>query len=194
MYEGWVEKGYFKPDGDPDKERFSIVLPPPNVTGQLHMGHALDHTLMDSIIRRKRMQGYSALWLPGYDHAGIATQTKVEARLKETEGKSRWDYEREEFINKVWEWKDEYGKTITSQMKAIGDSVDWSRERFTLDDGLSRAVQTIFKQLYDAGMIYQANRLVNWSPEIGRASCRDGVWGEVAREGVVIHTISDSSE
>src|SRR5699024_4934378 len=105
LYEGWVEKGYFKPDEDPDKEPFSIVLPPPNVTGQLHMGHALDHTLMDSIIRRKRMQGYSALWLPGYDHAGIATQTKVEARLKEVEGKSRWDYEREEFINKVWEWK-----------------------------------------------------------------------------------------
>ena len=169
MYEGWVEKGYFKPDEDPHKEPFSIVLPPPNVTGQLHMGHALDHTLMDSIIRRKRMQGYSALWLPGYDHAGIATQTKVEARLKETEGKSRWDYEREEFIDKVWEWKDEYGKTITSQMKAIGDSVDWSRERFTLDDGLSRAVQTIFKQLYDAGMIYQANRLVNWSPVLETA-------------------------
>lgn len=169
LYEGWVEKGYFKPDEDLDKEPFSIVLPPPNVTGQLHMGHALDHTLMDSIIRRKRMQGYSALWLPGYDHAGIATQTKVEARLKETEGKSRWDYEREEFINKVWEWKDEYGKTITSQMKAIGDSVDWSRERFTLDDGLSRAVQTIFKQLFDAGMIYQANRLVNWSPVLETA-------------------------
>ncbi|MDN5840668.1 MAG: valine--tRNA ligase, partial [Corynebacterium casei] len=137
--------------------------------GQLHMGHALDHTLMDSIIRRKRMQGYSALWLPGYDHAGIATQTKVEARLKETEGKSRWDYDREEFIDKVWEWKDEFGKTITSQMKAIGDSVDWSRERFTLDEGLSRAVQTIFKQLYDAGLIYQANRLVNWSPVLETA-------------------------
>lgn len=169
LYQGWVEKGYFKPDEDPNKEPFSIVLPPPNVTGQLHMGHALDHTLMDSIIRRKRMQGYSALWLPGYDHAGIATQTKVEARLKETEGKSRWDYEREEFIDKVWEWKDEFGKTITSQMKAIGDSVDWSRERFTLDEGLSRAVQTIFKQLYDAGLIYQANRLVNWSPVLETA-------------------------
>src|SRR5699024_2002430 len=150
-------------------EPFSIVLPPPNVSGQLHMGRALDHTLMDSIIRRKRRQGYSALWLPGYDHAGIATHSRVEARLTETEGKSRWDYEREEFIDKVWEWKDEYGKTITSQMKAIGDSVDWSRERFTLDDGLSRAVQTIFKQLYDAGMIYQANRLVNWSPVLETA-------------------------
>ncbi|MFH0412175.1 valine--tRNA ligase [Corynebacterium sp. L4756] len=169
LYESWVEKGYFQPDEDPKKEPFSIVLPPPNVTGQLHMGHALDHTLMDSIIRRKRMQGYSTLWLPGFDHAGIATQTKVEGRLKELEGKSRWDYEREEFIAKVWEWKEEFGSTITSQMKAIGDSVDWTRERFTLDDGLSRAVQTIFKKLYDQGMIYQANRLVNWSPVLETA-------------------------
>ena len=139
------------------------------MTGQLHMGHALDHTLIDSIIRRKRMQGYATLWLPGADHAGIATQTKVEAKLKETEGKKRWDYEREEFIDKVWEWKEQYGGTIQNQMRAIGDSVDWSRERFTLDDGLSRAVQTIFKNLYDEGMIYQANRLVNWSPVLETA-------------------------
>ena len=149
LYEGWVEKGYFTPDANSEAEPYSIVLPPPNVTGQLHMGHALDHTLIDSIIRRKRMQGYATLWLPGADHAGIATQTKVEAKLKETEGKKRWDYEREEFIGKVWEWKEQYGGTIQNQMRAIGDSVDWSRERFTLDDGLSRAVQTIFKNLYD---------------------------------------------
>ena len=169
LYEGWVEKGYFTPDAHSEAETYSIVLPPPNVTGQLHMGHALDHTLIDSIIRRKRMQGYATLWLPGADHAGIATQTKVEAKLKETEGKKRWDYEREEFIDKVWEWKEQYGGTIQNQMRAIGDSVDWSRERFTLDDGLSRAVQTIFKNLYDEGMIYQANRLVNWSPVLETA-------------------------
>lgn len=169
LYEGWVEKGYFTPDANSEAEPYSIVLPPPNVTGQLHMGHALDHTLIDSIIRRKRMQGYATLWLPGADHAGIATQTKVEAKLKETEGKKRWDYEREEFIGKVWEWKEQYGGTIQNQMRAIGDSVDWSRERFTLDDGLSRAVQTIFKNLYDEGMIYQANRLVNWSPMLETA-------------------------
>ena len=169
LYEGWVEKGYFTPDANSEAEPYSIVLPPPNVTGQLHMGHALDHTLIDSIIRRKRMQGYATLWLPGADHAGIATQTKVEAKLKETEGKKRWDYEREEFIDKVWEWKEQYGGTIQNQMRAIGDSVDWSRERFTLDDGLSRAVQTIFKNLYDEGMIYQANRLVNWSPVLETA-------------------------
>ena len=169
LYEGWVEKGYFTPDANSEAEPYSIVLPPPNVTGQLHMGHALDHTLIDSIIRRKRMQGYATLWLPGADHAGIATQTKVEAKLKETEGKKRWDYEREEFIGKGWEWKEQYGGTIQNQMRAIGDSVDWSRERFTLDDGLSRAVQTIFKNLYDEGMIYQANRLVNWSPVLETA-------------------------
>ena len=169
LYEGWVEKGYFTPDANSEAEPYSIVLPPPNVTGQLHMGHALDHTLIDSIIRRKRMQGYATLWLPGADHAGIATQTKVEAKLRETEGKKRWDYEREEFIDKVWEWKEQYGGTIQNQMRAIGDSVDWSRERFTLDDGLSRAVQTIFKNLYDEGMIYQANRLVNWSPVLETA-------------------------
>lgn len=169
LYEGWVSAGYFTPDASSEAEPYSIVLPPPNVTGQLHMGHALDHTLIDSIIRRKRMQGYATLWLPGADHAGIATQTKVEAKLKETEGKKRWDYEREEFINKVWEWKEEFGGTIQNQMRAIGDSVDWTRERFTLDEGLSRAVQTIFKNLYDEGMIYRANRLVNWSPVLETA-------------------------
>ncbi|MCS4535327.1 valine--tRNA ligase [Corynebacterium sp. HS2168-gen11] len=169
LYQHWVEQGYFTADPHSDKPAFSIVLPPPNVTGQLHMGHALDHTLMDIIARRKRMQGYEVLWLPGMDHAGIATQTKVEAKLKETEGKSRWDYDREDFIDKVWQWKQEYGGTIGTQMRAIGDSVDWSRERFTLDEGLSRAVQTIFKKLYDQGLIYQANRLVNWSPVLETA-------------------------
>ncbi len=169
LYEGWVNAGYFTADATSDKPPYSIVLPPPNVTGQLHMGHALDHTLMDSLVRRKRMQGYEVLWLPGMDHAGIATQTKVEAKLKAEEGKDRYDYGREEFIDRVWEWKEQYGGTITTQMRAIGDSVDWSRERFTLDEGLNRAVVTIFKQLYDAGMIYQDYRLVNWSPVLETA-------------------------
>ena len=169
LYEKWVDKGYFTADPASDKPAYSIMLPPPNVTGQLHMGHALDHTLMDSLVRRKRMQGYEVLWLPGMDHAGIATQTKVEAKLKAEEGKDRYDYGREEFIDRVWEWKQQYGGTITTQMRAIGDSVDWSRERFTLDDGLSKAVQTIFKQLYDQGMVYRDYRLVNWSPVLETA-------------------------
>ncbi len=169
LYQGWVDSGYFTADPESPKPAFSIVLPPPNVTGQLHMGHALDHSQMDAIARRKRMQGFEVLWLPGMDHAGIATQTKVEANLKKTEGKSRWDYDRDEFVEKVWEWKREFGGAIGTQMRAIGDSVDWSRERFTLDDGLSRAVQTFFKLLYDRGWIYQANRLVNWSPVLETA-------------------------
>ena len=169
LYQGWVDAGYFTADPESGKPAYSIVLPPPNVTGQLHMGHALDHTLMDSLARRKRMQGFEVLWLPGMDHAGIATQTKVETMLRETEGKDRYDYGREEFIAKVWEWKEQYGGTIAGQMRAIGDSVDWSRERFTLDEGLSRAVQTIFKELFDRGLIYRANRLVNWSPVLETA-------------------------
>ncbi|MFD8880802.1 valine--tRNA ligase [Corynebacterium xerosis] len=169
LYQGWVDAGYFTADASSDKPAYSIVLPPPNVTGQLHMGHALDHTLMDALARRKRMQGFEVLWLPGMDHAGIATQTKVEAQLKETEGKDRFDYGREEFIDRVWEWKKEYGGKIGGQMRQIGDSVDWSRERFTLDEGLSRAVQTIFKELFDQGLIYRAKRMVNWSPVLQTA-------------------------
>ncbi|HHU44449.1 MAG TPA: valine--tRNA ligase [Actinomycetales bacterium] len=169
LYQGWVDAGYFTADADSGKPSYSIVLPPPNVTGELHMGHALDHTLMDALARRKRMQGYEVLWLPGMDHAGIATQTKVEAQLKEAEGKDRFDYGREEFVERVWEWKREYGGKIGTQMRQIGDSVDWSRERFTLDEGLSRAVQTIFKELYDRGLIYRAKRMVNWSPVLQTA-------------------------
>uniref|UniRef100_UPI0030ECAA1A valine--tRNA ligase n=1 Tax=Corynebacterium sp. USCH3 TaxID=3024840 RepID=UPI0030ECAA1A len=169
LYQGWVDAGYFHADATSDRPPYSIVLPPPNVTGQLHMGHALDHTLMDAMARRKRMQGHEVLWLPGSDHAGIATQTKVEGMLKDTEGKDRFDYGREEFTAKVWEWKEQYGGVIQSQMRAIGDSVDWERERFTLDDGLSRAVQTIFKELFDRGLIYRAKRMVNWSPVLRTA-------------------------
>lgn len=168
MYERWVAAGYFVADPGSAKPGYSIVLPPPNVTGSLHMGHALDHTLMDTLSRRKRMQGYEVLWLPGMDHAGIATQTIVEKQLA-VDGKTKEDFGRELFIDKVWDWKRESGGQIQWQMRALGDGVDWSRDRFTMDDGLSRAVQTIFKRLYDAGLIYRAERLVNWSPELRTA-------------------------
>ncbi|MEU4323464.1 valine--tRNA ligase [Nocardia fluminea] len=163
LYEGWVNAGYFAADAASGKPPYSIVLPPPNVTGTLHMGHALDHTIMDLLTRRKRMQGYEVLWLPGMDHAGIATQTVVEKQLA-VDGKSKEDFGRELFIDKVWDWKRESGGQIQGQMRRLGDGVDWNRDRFTMDDGLSRAVQTIFKRLYDSGLIYRAERLVNWSP------------------------------
>ena len=139
------------------------MLPPPNVTGILHIGHALNHTLSDILVRRRRMQGYRTLWLPGMDHAGIATQNVVERELA-TEGLSRHDLGRDAFVERVWQWKGEYGGRILSQMRRLGDSVDWSRERFTMDEGLCRAVQTIFKRLYDDGLIYRAERIINWCP------------------------------
>ncbi|WP_182357671.1 valine--tRNA ligase [Tomitella gaofuii] len=168
LYAGWVDAGYFTADPHSGKPPFSIVLPPPNVTGSLHMGHALDHTLMDALARRRRMQGYEVLWLPGMDHAGIATQSVVEKQLA-AEGLTRDDIGREAFIERVWQWKAESGGTIGGQMRKLGDGVDWSRERFTLDDALARAVQTIFKRLYDDGLIYRAERLVNWSPVLQTA-------------------------
>jgi valyl-tRNA synthetase len=165
LYERWEKAGYFQPESceSPDAEPFCVVLPPPNVTGSLHIGHALDHTLMDILVRRRRMQGYRTLWLPGMDHAGIATQNVVERELAK-EGLSRHDLGRAAFVERVWEWKAEYGGRILNQMRRLGDSVDWSRERFTMDGGLSRAVQTIFKQLYDDGLIYRDNRIINWCP------------------------------
>jgi len=168
MYQGWVDAGYFTADPTSDKPPYSIVLPPPNVTGSLHMGHALDHTLMDALTRRKRMQGFEVLWLPGMDHAGIATQTLVEKQLA-AGGQTKEDFGREGFVEKVWEWKRESGGTIGGQMRRLGDGVDWSRDRFTMDEGLSRAVRTIFKRLFDAGLIYRAERLVNWSPVLETA-------------------------
>ena len=168
LYRGWVEAGYFTADPASPKPPYSIVLPPPNVTGSLHMGHALDHTPMDALTRRRRMQGFEVLWLPGMDHAGIATQTLVEKQLAAA-GQSKQDLGRDAFVERVWEWKRESGGTIGEQMRRIGDGVDWSRDRFTMDEGLSRAVRTIFKRLYDAGLIYQAERLVNWSPVLGTA-------------------------
>ncbi len=162
-YERWEKAGYFTADAHSDAPAYSIVIPPPNVTGSLHIGHALDHTLMDALVRRRRMQGYNALWLPGMDHAGIATQNVVERELAK-EGLSRHDLGREAFVERVWQWKAESGGKILGQMRRLGDSVDWSRERFTMDAGLSRAVQTIFKRLFDDGLIYRAERIINWCP------------------------------
>ena len=162
-YDEWVAKGLFAADAGAPAPAYSIVIPPPNVTGSLHMGHALDHTFMDALIRRRRMQGYTTLWLPGMDHAGIATQNVVERELAK-EGLSRHDLGREAFVARVWQWKASSGGKILGQMRRLGDSVDWSRERFTMDEGLSRAVQTIFKRLYDDGLIYRAERIINWCP------------------------------
>ena len=163
LYEHWVEAGYFEADAKSDKPAHTIVIPPPNVTSVLHIGHALDVTLQDSITRRKRMQGFEALWLPGTDHAGIATQNAVEKQLAK-EGISRHDLGREAFVKRTWEWKEEKGSAILNQIRKLGASVDWSRERFTFDAGLSRSVLTIFKQLYDDGLIYRAERIINWCP------------------------------
>ena len=163
LYQKWLLAGYFKADAKSSKPPFTIVIPPPNVTGSLHIGHALDHTLQDVLIRMKRMKCFEALWLPGMDHAGIATQNVVEKQLA-AQGKSRHDLGREAFVAKVWEWKEESGGLILDQMKRLGDSVDWSRERFTMDAGLSKAVLEIFKRLYDAELIYRAERIINWCP------------------------------
>ena len=163
LYQKWLDAGYFAADANSNKEPFTIVIPPPNVTGNLHIGHALDQTLQDCLTRLKRMQGFEALWLPGMDHAGIATQNVVEKQLA-AKGLSRHDLGREEFVKKVWEWKAESGGQILGQMKRLGDSVDWSREAFTMDENLSAAVLTIFKKLFDEGLVYRAERIINWCP------------------------------
>jgi len=163
LYKKWIDAGYFTADANSSKEPFTIVIPPPNVTGNLHIGHALDQTLQDCLTRMKRMQGFEALWLPGMDHAGIATQNVVEKQLA-AKGQTRHDLGREEFVKKVWEWKAESGGQILGQMKRLGDSVDWSREAFTMDENLSQAVLTIFKKLFDQGLIYRAERIINWCP------------------------------
>ncbi|ROV67072.1 MULTISPECIES: valine--tRNA ligase [Streptomyces] len=163
LYERWVERGYFEADEHSEKPPYSIVIPPPNVTGSLHLGHAFEHTLIDALVRRKRMQGFEALYQPGMDHAGIATQNVVERELGK-EGKSRHDLGREAFVERVWQWKNESGGQISGQMRRLGEGVAWSRERFTMDEGLSKAVQTVFKQMYDDGLIYRAERIINWCP------------------------------
>ncbi len=164
IYAKWCEKGYFTPDKNNENPAFSIVIPPPNVTGQLHMGHALDETLQDILVRYKRMQGYNTLWVPGTDHAGIATQIKVEERLRVDEGLSRYDLGREKFLERVWGWKDTYEARITGQLKKLGASCDWSRQRFTMDEGCSKAVREVFVNLYNKGLIYRGHRIINWCP------------------------------
>ena len=164
IYQMWEDHDCFKGVEDPEKKPFSIVMPPPNVTGQLHMGHALDCTLQDILTRFKRMQGYAALWVPGTDHAGIATQIKVEEELRVKEGKTRYDLGREKFLERVWKWKEEYGNRIVQQQKKMGVSCDWSRARFTMDEGCSKAVRETFCELYDKGLIYKGSRIINWCP------------------------------
>jgi len=152
IYKHWMDNGYFKAEVNPDKKPFSIVLPPPNITGELHLGHALDHTLQDVLIRFKRMQGFETLWQPGTDHASIATEVKVVERMKQDEGLTKQDVGREGFLERAWKWRDEYGRVIVDQMKKIGNSCDWSRERFTLDEGCSKAVTEVFIRLYEKGI------------------------------------------
>ena len=164
IYQMWMDNDCFKANPDPDKKPYSIVMPPPNVTGQLHMGHALDSTLQDILTRYKRMQGYAALWLPGVDHAGIATQIKVEEVLRKEEGKTRYDLGREKFLERVWAWKEKYGSRIVEQQRKLGVSCDWSRSRFTMDEGCSRAVREAFCEMYDKGLIYKGSRIINWCP------------------------------
>lgn len=164
VYEMWEKNGCFEGRRDPDERPFTIVMPPPNVTGQLHMGHAMDCTLQDILIRFKRMQGYAALWVPGTDHAGIATQIKVEEELRKSEGLTRYDLGREKFLERVWDWKHKFGNRIVEQQKKLGASCDWSRARFTMDEGLSNAVRHVFVSLYNKGLIYKGSRIINWCP------------------------------
>ena len=166
LYERWESHGWFAPAGS--GAPYCIMIPPPNVTGTLHMGHAFQHTLMDALTRLHRMDGDRTLWQPGTDHAGIATQMVVERQL-EAEGRSRHDLGREAFVERVWQWKGQSGDTISRQMRRLGDSVDWSRDRFTMDEGLSKAVAEVFVRLYDKGLIYRGQRLVNWDPVLHTA-------------------------
>ncbi|PNH79767.1 valine--tRNA ligase [Vibrio diazotrophicus] len=169
LYKTWEEKGYFKPHGDTSKDAYSIMIPPPNVTGSLHMGHAFQDTIMDTLIRCQRMKGKNTLWQVGTDHAGIATQMVVERKIAAEEGKTKHDYGRDAFIDKIWEWKNESGGTITKQLRRLGASVDWDHERFTMDDGFYKAVQEVFVRLYKDDLIYRGKRLVNWDPKLHTA-------------------------
>ena len=160
-YQYWEKEGCFRSDIHPEGEPFSVVMPPPNVTGQLHMGHALDNTMQDLLVRWRRMQGRHAFWLPGTDHAGIATQAKVEESLA-AEGLTKYDLGREAFLAKTWEWKDKYHARISKQLRQLGSSCDWSKERFTLDEGCSKAVREVFVNLYNKGLIYRGSYIINW--------------------------------
>ncbi|UWD49550.1 valine--tRNA ligase [Clostridioides difficile] len=165
LYKKWMDEEYFKSKPNPDKKPFTIMMPPPNITGQLHMGHALDHTLQDILIRWKRMDGYEAFWLPGTDHASIATEVKVVERIKKEEGKTKYEIGREEFLKRAWAWRDEFGGKIVNQLKQLGDSCDWDKERFTMDEGCNEAVIEFFVNLYEKGHIYRGNRIINWCPD-----------------------------
>ena len=202
IYDMWERKGTFNADIDKNKKPFTIVMPPPNITGKLHMGHALDHTLQDILIRWKRMQGYSALWLPGSDHASIATEVKVVEKIKNEQGKDKHDMTREEFLEHAWQWKEEYGGRITNQCRKLGDSCDWRRERFTMDKGCNKAVNEMFISLYNKGLIYKGDRIINWCPscettlsdaEVEHEDMDGNYWyfrypAEDGSEGIVIAT------
>ncbi|WP_304340990.1 valine--tRNA ligase [Metaclostridioides mangenotii] len=162
LYKTWMDKGYFKSSPNPDKKSFTIVMPPPNITGQLHMGHALDNTLQDILIRWKRMDGFEALWIPGTDHASIATEVKVVERIKAEEGKTKYELGRKEFLNRAWDWRNEFGRKIVNQLEQLGNSCDWDRERFTMDEGCNKSVTEFFVKLYEKGQIYRGNRIINW--------------------------------
>ena len=185
LYQKWLDNKYFHAEVDRSKKPFTIVMPPPNVTGQLHMGHALDNTMQDILIRYKRMQGYEALWQPGTDHAAIATEVKVIAKLKE-QGIEKEDIGREEFLKHAWAWKDEYGSRIINQLKKLGASADWDRERFTMDEGCSKAVEEVFMRLYKKGFIYKGSRIINWCP-VCQTSISDAEVEHVDQEGHFWH-------
>ena len=185
IYQNWLDKKYFHAEVDRSKKPFTIVMPPPNVTGQLHMGHALDNTMQDILIRYKRMQGYNALWQPGTDHAAIATEVKVIQKLKE-QGIDKNDIGREEFLKHAWEWKEEYGGRIVNQLKKLGSSADWDRERFTMDEGCSKAVEEVFVKLYNKGYIYKGSRIINWCP-VCKTSISDAEVEHVDQDGFFWH-------
>ena len=187
LYEKWMEKGYFHAEPNPDKKPFCIVMPPPNITGQLHMGHALDNTLQDTLIRYKRMQGYDTLWQPGTDHASIATEVKVIEHLRE-QGIEKEDIGREAFLDHVWAWREEYGHRIVSQLKKLGASADWERERFTMDEGCSEAVTEVFLKLYEKGWIYRGNKIINWCP-VCQTSISDAEVEHVEQRGKFWHIL-----
>ena len=185
LYEKWLEKKYFHAKVDRSKKPFTIVMPPPNITGQLHMGHALDNTMQDILIRYKRMQGYEALWQPGTDHAAIATEVKVIDKLKE-EGIEKADLGREGFLEKCWDWRKEYGSRIINQLHKLGSSADWDRERFTMDEGCSDAVLEVFCKLYEKGYIYKGSRIINWCP-VCQTSISDAEVEHVEQDGFFLH-------
>src|SRR6266852_6373397 len=192
----WDKRGYFHSRPDPSRPMYSIVIPPPNVTGALHMGHALNNTLQDILIRWRRMQGYNALWMPGTDHAGIATQAVVERRLRDEEKKTRYDLGREELVRRIWQWKDQYEARILGQLRALGCSCDWARTRFTFDAGCSRAVRVTFFNWFRDAYIYRGKRLVNWDTQLQTSVADDETYDETIKGGfwTFRYPVKDSTE